>query len=60
MGRWVYVSDDVAVYIPFQARSVSTGTNSATFQYLYNGKWYTAQNLLKVWNPIKRLPSWLR
>lgn len=63
-SRWYQLSNFVQIYIPFQQRSVNTGggvgCGSAKVQFLYNGRWYDGQNLLKVWNPIRQLPSYLR
>ncbi len=69
---WLDLNQYLKIYIPFQQRTVSRGavrdvygraipnSGSAELQFLYNGQWYSVQNLLRVWNPIRSLPSWAR
>jgi hypothetical protein len=59
-SRWYELSQYVQVYIPFPTRSVAVGSNTYQQQFQYGGRWYTGQNLLKIWNPVRQLPSWLR
>jgi len=58
--RWFDLSSQVKIYIPFPTRSVKISANSYQNQFQYGGRWYTGANLLRVWNPIRQLPSSLR
>jgi hypothetical protein len=59
-SNWFDLSGNVKILIPFPQRSVAAGAGLGKVQFLYNGRWYDGQNLLRVWNPIRSLPSWLR
>jgi hypothetical protein len=59
-SQWFDAGQYVKILVPFQARSVAVGSNTYQQQFLYNGRWYTMQNLFRVWNPIRSLPSWMR
>jgi len=59
-SQWFDAGQYVKIYIPFPTRSVRVGSNSYQQQFQYGGRWYTVQNLFRVWNPIRQLPGWLR
>jgi hypothetical protein len=59
-SQWYDAGQYVKIFIPFQTRAVPVGSNTMQSQFLYGGRWYTMQNLFRVWNPIRSLPSWMR
>jgi hypothetical protein len=59
-SNWYQLSNYVQVFIPFPVRSVRVSGNASKQQFNYNGQWFDGDRLLRVWNPIRQLPSWLR
>jgi hypothetical protein len=59
-GGWYDLNAFLKINIPFPTRTVSGGVNSGKLQFQYQGRWYDGLNLLKVWNPIRTLPGWMR
>jgi hypothetical protein len=58
-GGWVPIGVNVQIYVPFRKYN-SDGGRYIIPKYLYNNRWYTIQELMRVWNPIRQLPSWAR
>jgi hypothetical protein len=59
-SNWYQLSNYVQVLIPYPVRSVRVSGNAFKQQFNYNGQWFDGDRLLRVWNPIRQLPSWLR
>ncbi len=60
-GSWIPIpfGGSVQIYVPFRRVNFAEGS-SIIPKFLYNNRWYSIQQLLRVWNPIRQLPSWAR